>query len=229
MEIDFLKSNSVLYAGLMQSVRRSTADILEENEQGVFLRDTVGDAFMLATGNAELGMQWLIKHEDLEYSSLALFQRKLVDFAKKRYELPSFLDCFQAVYEKKEPPERRNNIRIREATEEDYKIISDNYKMLSEQGIKKVIERRDLFIGLQDQEIVGFIGQHLEGSMGLLEILPAHRGKGYGTELESYLIAHVLKKGLIPFCQVETDNFKSLNLQKKMGLSISDEHLYWLF
>jgi GNAT superfamily N-acetyltransferase len=57
--------------------------------------------------------------------------------------------------------------------------------------------------------------------MGLLEVLPIHRGKGYGTELESYLIARMLKRDLIPFCQIETDNDKSLNLQKKSTIKMN--------
>jgi ribosomal protein S18 acetylase RimI-like enzyme len=66
--------------------------------------------------------------------------------------------------------------------------------MVSKQELKEIIRRRELFIGLYNQEIIGFIGQHLEGSIGLLEIFPTYRGNGYGTELESYLIAHMLKK-----------------------------------
>lgn len=50
---------------------------------------------------------------------------------------------------------------------------------------------------------VGFIGEHLEGSMGLLEILPGYRGKGYGTELESFMICHMLEKGQRPFARLK--------------------------
>ena len=77
--------------------------------------------------------------------------------------------------------------------------------------------------------MVGFIGQHLEGSMGLLEVLPQYRKNGYGMELEQTMINYMLEKGLIPFCQVEVTNEKSLRLQKKLGLTISREQVYWLF
>ena len=65
--------------------------------------------------------------------------------------------------------------------------------------------------------------------MGLLEVLPQYRGKGYGTELEGAMIAHQLEKGLTPFGQIETDNRKSLGLQRKLGLTISEEKMYWMF
>jgi hypothetical protein len=104
MGIDFFNSNYKLYAGLIQCINRGTADILEENEKGIFLRDTVSNAFMLASKNTEQGIRWLKKHEELNYNLLVLFQRNIADFARKRYDLTSMFDCFQAVYEKKESP-----------------------------------------------------------------------------------------------------------------------------
>jgi GNAT superfamily N-acetyltransferase len=227
--IDFLYCNPIWYAGLLQCIARGTADVLEENEHGIFLRDTVSDAYMLTTGNTEEGIRWLKKHEALQYPLLALFQSDLVAFARKRYALLSMIDSFQAVYEKKEPPVCNKDIEIQVASEEDDKLIAAHYTLLNEQKRKKVIRSGKLFLGRHKGEVVGFIGQHLEGSMGLLEILPEHRGKGYGTALESYLIARMLAKGQLPFCQIEADNEKSLNLQKKLGLTISNEHIYWLF
>ena len=103
------------------------------------------------------------------------------------------------------------------------------YQKLSEEELRKIIERENLFMAVHNEKPVGFVGEHLEGSMGLLEILPDCRRKGYGTELESFMISHILKQNLIPYCQVEVDNDKSLELQRKLGLIISKEKLYWIF
>ena len=65
--------------------------------------------------------------------------------------------------------------------------------------------------------------------MGLLEILPVYRRKGYGTELESFMIAEMLRQGLIPYCQFKTDNLESRALQEKIGLRISDQTICWLY
>lgn len=224
----YLNNNPVLYAGLLHVIRRSTAEILEENEEGVFLRDTVSDCFMLATENFRLGEQWLKMHENLDYKLLLVFERNLVDFSCRRYALPPMLECFQAVYMQKKPPVLRGDLEIKTAADEDFRIISDHYEMVSEQELREIIRRGNLFIGFCNGKAVGFVGQHLEGSMGLLEVFPQYRGKGYGTELESFMISHMLEKELIPFCQVETDNYRSMKLQKKLGLTISEEHMYWL-
>ena len=225
----FLDSNYVLYAGMIQVIRRGTAEILEESDEGIFLRDAVSNAFMLATDNPEISIEWLKKYEYLNYILLVLFQKDVIEFARERYGFLSSLECFQAVYMLNKPFHTSKRLQIKVATNDDYQTVSDHYKMLSEWELKKIISRRELFIGYYDEKMVGFIGQHLEGSMGLLEVLPQYRKNGYGMELEQTMINYMLEKGLIPFCQVEVTNEKSLRLQKKLGLTITREQVCWLF
>lgn len=225
---DYLSKNLILYAGLLQVIRRGTADILEESDKGVFLWDAVSDCFMLAANNNRTGEEWLKAHEDLDYKLLLLYQRDLACFARKRYGLSVMMECFQAVYTAKKPPARQENLKIKAAADKDFQLISDHYGMVSEQELRKIIHRGNLFIGFHDGKAVGFVGEHLEGSMGLLEVFPQYRCKGYGTELESFMIGRMLEKEQIPFCQVETDNYRSIGLQKKLGFTISEECMFWL-
>lgn len=225
---NYLSKNLILYAGLLQVIRRGTAEILEESEDGVFLRDVVSNYFMLVSNNSRTGEKWLKAHEDLDYKLLLLYQRDLVCFAEKHYGLSVMLECFQAVYTAKKLPARQGDLKIKPAAEEDFQLISDHYGMVSEQELRKIIRRGNLFIGFHDGKAVGFVGEHLEGSMGLLEVFPQYRCKGYGTELESFMIGRMLEKEQIPFCQVETDNYRSIGLQKKLGFTISEECMFWL-
>ena len=52
---------------------------------------------------------------------------------------------------------------------------------------------------------------------------------GYGRALESYIINHMLDDGLIPYAQIEMDNEESISLHEKLGFSISEDRLYWMF
>lgn len=224
----YLEKNIILYAGLLQVLRRGTAEILEENESGIFLRDTVSNCFMLAVDHIETGKQWLKAHENLDYKLLLLFHQELARFAWERYALPPMMECVQAVYMSDEPPVLHGKLKIKPAAGEDFQFVSDNYGMLTEQELKEIFRQKNIFIGFHENEPVGFVGQHLEGSMGLLEVFPEYYRKGYGSELECFMICHMMEAGLIPFCQIETDNMKSLRLQEKLGLTISKEHMYWL-
>ena len=80
-----------------------------------------------------------------------------------------------------------------------------------------------------DGVLAGFIGIHEEGSIGMLEVLPAYRRRGLGYALEAGAIRRALKEGAIPYCQVIEGNTASMELQKKLGLEFSDGFVYWLF
>ena len=84
-------------------------------------------------------------------------------------------------------------------------------------------------LGYDQEHLVGFIGEHLEGSMGILYVFPEYRRRGFGTALERCLIARTLEKGLIPFGQVEKDNRNSLRLQEKLGMTCSDDLIVWMW
>ena len=77
-------------------------------------------------------------------------------------------------------------------------------------------------------ELAAFAGVHAEGSMGMLEVLPAYRRRGMGEALEAWLIGWMLERGRVPFCQIFDGNEASLRLQKKLGLKLASGRLYWV-
>lgn len=219
-----------VFAGIQKVLLRGTAEILERDRHGIFLRDTISGGYMAAADSTQSGIRYLTAHEDLHYTLLSICcDQALADFAASRYGLTERLDCCQAVYHSHTPPEFPCRLTIRPAAPEDLPWLTAHYDKLSPGEISQIIRLHNLFLGEQDGTPVGFIGEHLEGSMGLLYILPAFRGLGYATELESYLIRRTLAQGFPPFCQVETGNRASLALQKKLGLELSREHVYWMW
>ena len=225
----FLQSAPILYTGLQQITDRGTAQILEESEDGIFLKDKISNAFMLAADCSKTAIEWLKKYEHLNYRLLSVFDLEVAFFCQQRYHLPEILECFQAVYLSEAYPSVPGNLQIEPASNADLEFITAHYGKLASQELEEIIHRQELFLGSHAGEPIGFVGKHLEGSMGILEVLPQHRRKGYGTELENFMISHMLKEKMIPFCQVETWNEKSLNLQRNLGLTISDEKVYWIF
>lgn len=224
-----LETNPVLYAGLIQILKRGTAEILEETENGIFLLDSASNGVMLAVENVETGRQWLRKHSDLHSTLFSVFDREIVDFIQAEYGLTEVLDCYQAVYPLNTPPTYGKNLQIRCATQQELPLILAHYDKLSETELKQVVTRGNLFLAFHNGEAVGFVGEHLEGSMGLLEVFHDCRRQGYGAELESFMIGRMLERGLLPYCQVEADNEKSLALQRKLGMTVSREKVYWVF
>ena len=226
----FLTGDPRLYAGFIQLFRRGTAQVVAEDEQGLFLRDRKGGAYMLAAADRELAASWLEKSKPLDCRLIMTVGDELADLAQACFGLTQRLEVYQAVYEHDCPPPRSGQLAISPAAPSDLGFIRRHYASLDEGELERIVSGGELFLARDRAgQRVGFIGQHLEGSMGLLEILPPFRRRGFGAELERFLIGRMLDQGLIPYCQFETDNLPSSLLQEKLGLSIAEEKIVWLF
>ena len=80
-----------------------------------------------------------------------------------------------------------------------------------------------------DGQPAGFAGFHIEGAIGMLEVLPAYRRQGIGEALLRGVVSLALSRGQYAYGQVFTDNAPSLALQRKVGMAVSKDILFWLF
>ena len=74
-----------------------------------------------------------------------------------------------------------------------------------------------------DGNLVGYIGEWREGAMGMLEVLPHARRRGYGAALESAKANEHLAQGWTPFAQIMDGNAVSLRLQRALWLTLAQE------
>ena len=63
----------------------------------------------------------------------------------------------------------------------------------------------------------------------MLEILPDYRRRGIGEALAIQATNRHLRLGLTPFSQIKAGNLASLAMQKKLGYTVSDELVCWIF
>lgn len=93
--------------------------------------------------------------------------------------------------------------------------------------IRGAVERG--MLGIFDGEtLAGFIGVHDEGGLGMLEVLPPYRRRGYGLVLQLAIIRAALAEGRYAYGQVAEHNAASLALQQKAGMTVCPEKIYWL-
>lgn len=64
------------------------------------------------------------------------------------------------------------------------------------------------------------MGEHEEGSIGLLEVFEGHRREGWGEALVAAKVNACLNKGEVPWTEVYPQNRASLRLHKKLGFSV---------
>lgn len=137
--------------------------------------------------------------------------------------------CVQVVYEKTEPVPVRTELTIRHPDEKDFQAFAESYELGGGDELREDFASPDFLGAYLDGEFVGYIGVHGEGSMGLLHVFPPYRRRGYAEALYGTLINNQLQKGRLPFAQIIADNAKSLQLQRKMGVRISNGLVYWIW
>ena len=113
-------------------------------------------------------------------------------------------------------------------SEEILQKIKENYHTIPEEEIDEINRRGNLFAAFYQGNFVGFSGNHLEGSLGLLEIFPEYQGRGFGEQLERFMVNYILDKGDTPYGEIVLGNEVSASLQRKLGFQISEETITWL-
>ncbi len=213
--------------GLDRVLKRGTGEVIFESENALFIRDSMSGAFMLACRDAAEGMAILDrcgKNCDL----LMVSDHALGEAAFDKYGFSEKLECYQVAYYG-EKPKPDTELTVRTAQMRDLPTLVENYDLLSPEELEKVINRQSILLGYHQGKLAGFIGEHLEGSMGILYVFPEFRRRGFGAALQTHMIARTMEKGFIPFGQVEKDNISSLKLQEKLGMTRSDDLIVWMW
>lgn len=225
--ISYLIKNPLLHMGMIEPIHRDTADILYADTDGVLIREQKSNAYMVSVDNFEKGRELI--NSILKCNIIVAHQKYMVDYILNRFGLTEKLECVQAVYMNKIKLEVKEKLEIRQLEQNQMDVILEHYDKLSNNEIKELLKNENLFGGYKNGTLIGFVGNHLEGSIGLLEVFPQYRRLGYGITLESYMVNQMLEKGLVPFGQIEINNEKSISLQNKLGFRISKHRLYWMF
>lgn len=214
--------------GLDRVLRRGSGEILAERDDALLIRDRVSGAYMLACGDTEIGMPLLERYIGQDCALLMVSDRALGRAAFERFGFSEKLECFQVAYFG-EKPTCKTALTVRTAEPGDLPTLIEAYRLISPEELEEVVERGDVLLGCEEDRLVGFIGEHLEGSMGLLYVFPEYRRRGFGAALQMQMIARTMEKGFVPFGQVEKDNLASLALQEKMGMTRSDDLIVWMW
>ena len=220
----WLSRDPLGHTDITEALRRGLGEIAAATERGVLVSADEDSCGMLSCADLEAALGLLAGKR---FPLLAVHQPELEIPLCRELRMECWMRCRQAVYPGKEPPaETEENIRL--LTGEHLDFLQENYRHEDSEYLSWLLERQALYGAFRAGELVGFIGKHAEGSMGLLEVLPAWRRQGVGESLERFLIARELERGNVPYCQVFLDNQASLALQRKLGLTLSEGTVIWL-
>lgn len=228
--ISYLSGNPLLHMGMLEPIRRGSAQLLYASKDGVLLRERKCGAYMISAVSYERGKQIIDTIPRGAGTLFTLHQPFLVRHTAERFGLKDLFSCVQSVYLGLERLPVMEGVNIRKLGKGAKEAVLAHYYTVGDPAyIDKLLREETMYGVYEGDALAGFAGFHPEGSIGLLEIFPEFRRKGYGSALQSHLANLMLDRGYVPFGQVFPDNRKSLALQKKLGFQISQERMYWLF
>lgn len=225
--MEYLNNKPLLHMGMIEPIRRGTAKILYADTDGVLLREEISGAYMISASNLVKGRELIDRISECELITTCGLDMK--DYILKKFDLTCKLECVQAVYMDKKKLDLKVELEIKQLELSHKEIILQHYDILSGNEIEELLNNSCLYGGYTEGILVGFVGNHQEGSIGLLEVFPQYRKRGYGRALESYIINQMIDEGMVPYAQIEVDNDKSISLHEKLGFSISEDRVYWMF
>ncbi len=224
-----LSSDKILNVDMLQAIVRSNAEVIYAHDGTVLLLNLSGEVYMLnafdkagadAALNSIQAMDCCVAHGNTA-----------MDAIRTRYGLDGWMDCAQCVYTGDRAPNVDSRFRIRRLTAKDAPFVKEHYKH-DPQYIDSRIEAGMFGAELAAEptgRLLGFIGTHDDGSIGLLEVAPDSRRMGVATALQAFMFDYHIKKGWIPYGQVYIDNDASFALQSSMGIAVSKQHIRWMF
>ncbi|MDD7650918.1 MAG: GNAT family N-acetyltransferase [Candidatus Faecousia sp.] len=221
--LDWLSREPALHISMTEPLRLGKAQGLAVCSRGVAL--TLEDVAMVAAEDLETALHLVEQVGD--WNQMTVAGSRLTGQVCQALGLKVTCPCHQAVYWGREPLAVEGDIRPLDMGY--FPQILEGYHLFHDpEYIEERIGAGVFFGAFVDGQLAGFVGEHSEGSMGMLEIFPAYRRRGLGYALECFQINRYLSQGRVPFDQVVVGNEKSMSLQKKVGMELSRDTVSWL-
>lgn len=223
--LSFLERDRLLYHDMRELLMRGSGEVLHAGADGVLLREKESGIVFLAGAEEEDDLR-LAQQAEGELLTLHRLEsaRKLLGQRGRT----TLQDCWQMVYLGEAPKEPEEDLRI--LGPEHWEQVHAHYHPEEDGEYLRDRLEQGLMLGVfVEDRMAGFIGVHTEGSMGMLEVFPAYRRRGLASALERGMIYLQMRRGWQPYGQVIVGNEASRALQEKLGLTMAEGHVCWLF
>ncbi len=239
--IDILKaSDPRFYIDMIEPLRSGLSHAVSSDSDGVLIHFDGYLWYMMAKTKeravemAHIAKDCMVSGEQLCCHDKVALEECAIIVGQRVLPIPVVISA----YFSDRPFELSENFELKPMTLDQAMFFADTYTNFRDlpkeealEAARREILRGVMYVGYVNGEPVGYIGTHREGTMGLLEVMPAHRRKGYGTLLEKALINEQLSKGITPFGHILETNIASIELQKSIGLWVNDDEerrIYWM-
>lgn len=230
--IKFLKQDSISNIDMLEALHRGIAKVLYAGEGGVQLQ--VHETIMQCAASLQAAdwMTAMLPKQTSIFTAHEPYSREA--FRKRFHAQDSFgkdycCPCRFAVWTGKNPLPVSDKFSVHRLTMKYMDTVCRQYHLFDEpEYIAERLKAGAIFGAFCGKEMAGFIGEHAEGAMGLLEVYPKFRRMGVASALEADAVNRCLAAGNTAYGDIILGNDASFALQRSLGLQFSKQKHYWL-
>lgn len=210
---------------IMECLARGNGEILYAQGEDIAVYHRDSSTCMVKASTPEGGKR-LLEHfpDDVRWCVVSQeYMRELL----KEQGYKEFCECSQFLYTQREPLSVGHK-DIRRLGLESLEYICSHYDIESPVYVRDRLFARAMYGAFVENHLVGFIGMHDEGSLGMLYVEEPYRGRGIAASLEAYSVNRMLERGWIPYGHVIAGNESSMRLQERLGFYQAKDTFWWL-
>lgn len=211
----------------LTALERGTARVLALEEGVLLLYDPSFEGHMFCWDDEAAARALLYGFQAKEL--LMMEHTALDEEARVIHGFDGGMVCHSCAYLSREPLPVNQPVTLRLLCPQDLPMVTAHHREMGEETLAHALREGRLFGGWVGEELVGFIGTHQEGALGMLYVLEAHRRRGYAQAMEARMINQFLARGERVFGQIKAGNTASLALHRHMGYTIAETLGSWLW
>ena len=211
---------------IIECLSRGLGEILYARGEDIVVYQRDDRICMVNAGTPEQGKELLKNCIPKEAELFVTGQ----DFMKSLLEESGYhtlFSCRQFLYtERTQLPVRHKDIRRLDM--DSFSYVCEHYDKDSTSYIRDRLLAGVMYGAFTDDRLVGFIGMHSEGSLGMLYVDEAQHRQGLAASLVAYAVNRMLERGWTPYGHVITGNEASMRLQEKLGFYQAKNTFWWV-
>lgn len=222
----FLERDRIANITLIESIKHNHSETIYQDSECVLIYDIPSETMLLSSKS----MSSVVKALKVlkEPADFLVIQKEYWKYVAKTFELEKSAEYYQAVYDSKKIHLVNDGEHYQLLKEDDMFLAEKYYQTQNKQYLYARILNSSLWMCSVENKIVGFVGKHDDGSIGMLQVLPECRGIGYGKKLLRFITKVYLEREETPYSQISCSNEGSMYLHKNIGYSLSADTVIWL-
>ena len=217
MYLDKISKDEINYAHIVSNLRSPHNIILSTKDYFIFYVPETDYYYVECDDKSGKEDEVINKMKELGFNYLSTTNEKISQSLPSKYSEP----YIQYVYTSDTIKESESKLVLLKNDDLDY--VKETYG--KPEYVDEVQQKKKIWALYENNNLIGYVMEHLDGTTGGLYVKPEFRKKGYGYILLKEGFSKVTK--FVRHSQVALDNIASIKLHEKLNCVKADITIYW--